>query len=115
MSRVRLQWQVRIVSEGGIGAIVAAMTQHRRSVAVQSRCARALALVASDGASLRPPPPTRLTFTGAMEPSTHTPTHTHSGPCSPVAVGPLEPDPRHPAQCVRAARCFPVQPPTPVS
>ena len=41
--------QVRIVSEGGIGAIVAAMAAHRRNVAVQSRCARALALVAGDG------------------------------------------------------------------
>jgi hypothetical protein len=41
--------QVRIVSEGGIGAIVAAMTGHRKNIAVQSRCARALALVAGDG------------------------------------------------------------------
>ncbi len=46
-----LHHQVRIVSEGGIGAIVAAMTAHRRVVAVQSRCARALALVATDGES----------------------------------------------------------------
>ncbi len=43
------QLQVRIVAEGGIAAITAAMTAHRRSVSIQNRGARALALVAADG------------------------------------------------------------------
>ena len=42
--------RVRIAAEGGISALVGAMVNHRKAMAVQSRAARALALIAADRA-----------------------------------------------------------------
>jgi hypothetical protein len=43
--------RVRIASEGGVAALIAAMVNHRKLANVQSRAARALALIATDRAS----------------------------------------------------------------